>query len=113
MLYLCTVNSLTSPPMNLELLMNGPRNASIGWLVPYTRNQNTTIEYYGITVQSKENSTVELIAQQTQEAVHTVASLHPNHNYTITVEAVTQKSSGPSASIDVQTLEDGKYIAAM
>ena len=94
--------------MNLELLMSGPRNVRIGWLEPYTQNQNTTIEHYEITIRSKENSTAEFPTELTRGTVHTVTSLQPNRQYTITVEAVTHNSIGPTTSIDVQTLEDGK-----
>ena len=93
--------------MNLELLEIGSKSASIRWLVPYTRNQNTSIQHYWITIQNKEgNKTEDPI--RVQEIFFNLTLLHPNYHYTITVEVVALNTTGPNATIDIQTSEDGK-----
>ena len=93
--------------MNLEYSKIGSRSANIRWLEPYTRNQNTSVQHYWITVQNKESNTTE-DPIQIQEKFYHLTSLHPNYHYTITVEAVTLNTNGPNATIDIQTHEDSK-----
>ena len=77
----------------------------VQWSPPRTGNQNTTVTHYRVGVHNQEENV------STFETVHSTAHqftlLHPNYHYTITVEAFTD-SLGPTAKIDVQTLEDGE-----
>ena len=91
--------------------MIGSVFAHLCWLEPYTRNQNTTIQHYRITIQNIENNTAEFPVEYVQEACFNMTSLHPNYHYTITVEAVTMNTiNGPTASINIQTEEDSKLL---
>ena len=91
--------------------MIGSVFAHVCWLEPYTRNQNTTIQHYRITIQNIENNTAEFPVEYVQEACFNMTSLHPNYHYTITVEAVTMNTiNGPTASINIQTEEESKQL---
>ena len=92
-------------PMNLEVLEIGSNFTSIRWLEPHTKYQNTTIQHYRITIQNIESDATEILVQG---KFYQVTSLHPDYYYTITVEAVTLNTIGPSTSINIQTLEDRK-----
>lgn len=97
-----------SAPIDLKPLKIGSESAHIHWLQPYTRNQNTKVQHYKITIQSMENNTAEFPVQFAQETSYNIMSLHPNYHYTITVEAVTLNTIGPNASIYLKTKEDSK-----
>jgi hypothetical protein len=106
---LCLLSYIdASAPINLKPLEIGSEFVHLNWLEPHTRNQNTTVEHYKITVHSIENRSAEFPVQYVQETSYNMTSLHPNYHYTITVEAVTTNTIGPSAKINVQTEEDSK-----
>ena len=98
----------TSAPIDLKPLKIGSKSAHLYWLKPHTRNQNTTIQHYKITIQNIENNTAEFPVQYVQETFYNMMSLHPNYHYTITIEAVTLNTIGPIASIYIKTKEDSK-----
>ena len=93
--------------MNLNFSNVGSTFASVHWIPPYTRNQNTSIQQYRITVHNKEEDNTTNIDRVSGTA-YQLTSLHPNYHYTVTVVAVTN-ANGPNASIDLQTSEDGEY----
>ncbi len=112
MIVLCLLSYIAladaSAPINLKPLEIGSDFVHLNWLEPHTRNQNTMVQHYKIAVYSIENQTAEFPVQYIQETSYNMTSLHPNYHYTITVEAVTVNTIGPSASINVQTEEDSK-----
>ncbi len=113
MIVLCLLSYIAladaSAPINLKPLEVGSAFAHLNWLEPHTRNQNTTVQHYKITVHSIENQTAEFPVQYVQETSYNLTLLHPNYHYTVTVEAITMNSIGPSASISIQTEENSKY----
>ena len=98
----------TSAPADLKPLKIASKSAHLHWLEPHTRNQNTAIQHYKITIQNIENSTAEFPVQYVQKTSYNITSLHPNYHYTFTVEAVTLNTIGPDASINIKTKEDSK-----
>ena len=108
-LNLFPITADTSAPVYLKPLQIGSEFVHLCWLEPYTRNQNTTIQNYKITIQNMENNTDEFPVKYVKETSYNLTSLHPNYHYTITVEAVTMNTiNGPTASINIQTEEDSK-----
>ena len=75
------------------------------WLPPRTRNQNTYIESYTVSVY--EVDTNETWNETIHRSLYKAAPLHPYYHYRIQVSALTNVL-GPPAIQYVQALEDGK-----
>lgn len=92
-------------PVNMEAYSVNSTYAHISWLSPNTWNQSTPIVHYKITVNSKENKSVN--NYMSNDNFTDLTYLHPDYHYTITVEAFTN-AFGPSASVNIRTLEDSE-----
>lgn len=100
-----TAYSQTGAPKELEESAVSSTTASIQWNLPFTRNQNTSINHYKITVYTRESDTTNVYL--TNQSFFNLTSLHPNYHYSIKVVAVTNVT-GPNATIDIQTAEDSE-----
>ena len=95
----------SSAPLVLELITVNSTSASMRWLPPYTRNQNTNIRGYRIAIHNREEDT--MTAHESHQNLFELRDLHPNYHYTISVRAITNVV-GPNATIRMKTQEDGE-----
>ena len=98
----------TGPPQAVEVQPDNPTTLALSWQPPSLENQNGIIIHYRVNITEMETGRLLLFT-----AVNTslsVSGLHPFYTYNCTVAAVTVGLGPYSASVVVQTPEDGNQI---
>ena len=96
----------TGSPQDVIAVAVNSSSIRLTWAPPLPEEQNGVITAYHLTVTEAETGEVLSFETHGLDTLLIVNSLHPYYTYYCTVAAFTV-GLGPSASVDVQTLEEG------
>ena len=107
MLHFLNTTAPYDTPQNVSAAVQGSTSIVLSWLPPQSDLINGVLRYYHVLVTDFSGTVVYdmLLDEDSLEAL--VLGLQPYSEYRCTVTAVTVEE-GPSAAIEIRTLEDGK-----
>ena len=98
----------STPPTNIRISSVTSTQFLLSWSSPLPTNQNGVIRNYTINIlEVNTNTQISVTSQATSQLLET---LHPYYNYSCVIAAVTVNFGPYSESINVTTLEDGKFL---
>lgn len=97
-----------SPPLNLSGVVLDSTSITLRWLPPPSDLFNGNLRYYHVMISDPYQETVHESLVYSDSLEVTVGELHPHYVYECSVTAVTV-DEGPSASLQLQMLEDSKF----